>query len=184
MVMVGYRGQPDQTAEAIDGHGWLHTGDVGQLDDDGSLRIVDRKKELIINAAGKNMSPANIENTVKACSPLIGQAVAIADRRPYKTALLALDPDAAAAYAAQHGLEGVPLAELAADAGVLDAVAAAVEQANARLSRVEQIRRWRLLPEEWLPGGPELTPTSKLKRKPIAERYADEIEGMYADDRS
>jgi long-subunit acyl-CoA synthetase (AMP-forming) len=167
MVMPGYRADPDRTREAIDDDGWLRTGDVGSFDADGSLRIVDRKKELIVNAAGKNMSPANIENTIKSCSPLIGHAVAIGDRRPYNTALLVLDPDAAAGRRAD-------------DPEVLAAVAAAVQTANARLSRVEQIKRWTLLADEWLPGGPELTPTSKLKRKAIAERYAQEIERLYA----
>ena len=103
-VMAGYRNQPEKTAETIDPDGWLHTGDIGAFDEDGFLKIVDRKKELIINAAGKNMSPANIEQQLKTGSPLIGQAIAIGDRRPYNVALLVLDPDACAAFAAQHGL--------------------------------------------------------------------------------
>ena len=180
MVMAGYRGQPEQTAETIDPDGWLHTGDVGEMDEDGFVRIVDRKKELIVNAAGKNMSPVNIENAIKACSALIGQAVAIGDRRPYNIALLVLDPDAALQHAAENDLGDASVTDLARHPGVLESVGAAVERANAALSRVEQIKRWTLLPEEWLPGGPELTPTSKLKRKPIAELYASEIEALYA----
>jgi long-subunit acyl-CoA synthetase (AMP-forming) len=179
MVMLGYRGQPEQTAETIDPEGWLHTGDVGELDADGFVRIVDRKKELIVNAAGKNMSPVNIENAIKACSPLIGQAVAIGDRRPYNTALLVLDPDAATAFATEHGLAGASLRDVAAASVMLEAITQAVDEANARLSRVEQVKRWTLLSQEWLPGGDELTPTSKLKRKPIAERYATEIQALY-----
>jgi len=164
-IMRGYRGDPERTAEAIDPDGWLHTGDVGVLEDDGCLRIVDRKKELIINAAGKNMSPALIEGHLKTASPLIGQAMVIGDRRPYNVALLVLEPEASAS---------------ADDPAVLEAVGAAVEAANAKLSRVEQVKRWKLLPEEWLPGGEELTPTMKLKRKPIGAKYAAEIEALYA----
>jgi long-subunit acyl-CoA synthetase (AMP-forming) len=165
-VMRGYRGDPERTAETIDSDGWLHTGDVGVLEDDGCLRIVDRKKELIINAAGKNMSPALIEGHLKTASPLIGQAMVVGDRRPYNVALLVLEPEAGAD---------------ASDPAVLDAVAAAVAEANAKLSRVEQVKKWKLLDEEWLPGGDELTPTMKLKRKPIAAKYAAEIEALYAD---
>jgi long-chain acyl-CoA synthetase len=164
-VMRGYRGDPERTAEAIDADGWLHTGDVGVIEGDGCLRIVDRKKELIINAAGKNMSPALIEGHLKTASPLIGQAVVIGDRRPYNVALLVLEPEAGAQ---------------SDDPAVREAVGAAVVEANAKLSRVEQIKRWKLLDEEWLPGGDELTPTMKLKRKPIAEKYAAEIEALYA----
>jgi long-chain acyl-CoA synthetase len=168
MLMRGYRNRPDKTVEAVDADGWLHTGDVGVLDADGYLRIVDRKKELIINAAGKNMSPANIETTLKAASPLIGHACVIGDARPHNVALLTLEPEAAQAFTASHSEE-----ELRA------AVAAAVERANSRLSRVEQIKRYRLLEHDWLPGGVELTPTMKLKRRGIARRYAEEIEALY-----
>ena len=182
MVMKGYRGQPEKTAEAIDSEGWLHTGDVGELDEDGYLKIVDRKKELIISASGKNMSPANIEATIKVASPLIGQAVAIGDERPYNVALLVLDPDAVRLFAQQHGLEADSIERLAGEKAVLDEVAAAVERANARLARIEQIKRFELLPEEWQPGGDELTPTMKLKRRPIAHKYADRIEALYAEE--
>jgi long-chain acyl-CoA synthetase len=180
IVMAGYRGDAEKTAEAIDADGWMHTGDIAEIDGDGYVRIVDRKKELIINAAGKNMSPANIEARLKSSSPLIGQAVAIGDRRPYNVALLVLDPDVCAAFAAEHGLADGSPAALADDGRVQAAVAAAVEEANAHLSRVEQIKRFKILPEEWLPGGAELTPTMKLKRKPIGEKYAAEIESLYS----
>ncbi|HWP64957.1 MAG TPA: long-chain fatty acid--CoA ligase [Candidatus Limnocylindria bacterium] len=179
-IMVGYRNLPEKTAEAIDPEGWLATGDVGEIDEEGYLRIVDRKKELIINAAGKNMSPANIESTLKGVSPLIGQACVIGDARPYNTALIVLDPDYAKAWAGQHGLGDLPVSELARHPDVRAAVQAAVDAANQRLARVEQIKRFTLLPMEWLPGGEELTPTMKLKRKPIAQKYAAEIEAMYA----
>src|SRR5262245_1102699 len=180
VVIKGYRNLPEKTAETIDRDGWLATGDVGEIDADGYLRIVDRKKELIINSAGKNMSPANIESTLKGVSPLIGQVCVIGDARPFNTALIVLDPDYAPVWAAQHGVTAGTLAELAADAHVREAVQQAVEQANARLSRVEQIKCFHLVAGDWAAGGDELTPTMKLKRKPIAEKYAREIEALYA----
>jgi long-chain acyl-CoA synthetase len=164
IVMRGYRNQPEKTAETLDPEGWLQTGDVAQIDSDGFVTIVDRKKELIINAAGKNMSPANIEAALKASGPLIGQACVIGDRRPYNVALLTLDPE--------HGLDP-------RNPEVLTRVQAEVDAANARLSRVEQIKRFALLSDEWLPGGDELTPTMKLKRKPIGEKHAAAIEALY-----
>ncbi|HEY1597024.1 MAG TPA: long-chain fatty acid--CoA ligase [Thermoleophilaceae bacterium] len=179
VVMPGYRNAPDKTAEAIDSDGFLHTGDIGELDDDGYLKIVDRKKELIINAGGKNMSPANIEAKVKAAHPLIGQAVAIGDGRPYNVALITLDPDVAPAFAGQHGIEDTSFESLAAEQAVLDEVQKGVDAANEHLARVEQIKKFKLLPVDWEPGGDELTPTMKLKRKPIAEKYKGEIEALY-----
>jgi len=179
-IMVGYRNLPDKTAETFDGD-WLRTGDIGVLDDDGYLKIVDRKKELIINAAGKNMSPANIESHLKASSPLIGQAIAIGDGRPYNVALITLDPDFAPVFAQQNGIADVSLANLATEQSIFDEVARGVEAANAKLARVEQIRKFELLSEDWPPGGDELTPTMKLKRRPIDDKYAAEIAALYAD---
>jgi long-chain acyl-CoA synthetase len=179
-VMPGYRNMPDKTAEAIDTDGWLSSGDIGELDEDGYLKIVDRKKELIINAAGKNMSPANIEAKLKSSSPLIGQAIAIGDRRPYNVALVTLDPDFAPGWASKNRVEGDSLAALAANEQVIAAVQEGVDEANSKLSRVEQIKKFKLLETDWAPGGDELTPTMKLKRKPIADKYADEIEALYA----
>jgi long-chain acyl-CoA synthetase len=169
MIMTGYRNQPEKTREALDEDGWLHTGDVGEFDEDGYLKIVDRKKELIINAAGKNMSPANIEAKVKASSPLIGQAIAIGDGRPYNVALITLDPDVAPYFIEQNGREAVE-AE----------VQRGIDAANEHLARVEGIKKFKVLDEEWLPGGDELTPTMKLKRKPILEKYAAQIDELYA----
>jgi long-chain acyl-CoA synthetase len=178
-VMPGYRNMPEKTAETITGDGWLLTGDIGELDEDGYLKIVDRKKELIINAAGKNMSPANIESTLKAASPLIGQAVAIGNARPYNVALIVLDPDFAPVWAAQNGLEGKSIDDLASEPALIAAIQEGVDVANTRMSRVEQIKRFKVLPTEWAPGGDELTPTMKLKRRPIDEKYVDEIEALY-----
>jgi long-subunit acyl-CoA synthetase (AMP-forming) len=165
LLMAGYRNRPEATAEAIDADGWLHTGDIACIGADGHLRIVDRKKELLINSAGKNMSPANIEARLKEGSPLIGQACAIGNGRPYNVALIVLDPAVAASYATD--------AELQAE------VQAGVGRANARLARVEQIKRFAILTEEWLPDSVELTPTMKLKRRPIAQKYASQIEALY-----
>lgn len=159
VVMPGYRNLPDKTAEALDEEGWLHTGDVATIDADGYVTIVDRKKELIIDAGGKNMSPANIEAAIKGASPLIAHACVIGDRRPYVSALLVLEPD----FPRRDG-----------------DIEAAVAAANAHLSRPEQIKRYTVLTHDWLPGGEELTPTMKLKRRPIADKYAAEIEAMYS----
>ncbi len=178
-VMPGYRNLPEKTAETFD-DGWLLTGDIGELDADGYLKIVDRKKELIINAAGKNMSPANIESKLKAASPLIGQACTIGDGRPYNVALIVLDSDFAPVWAKQNGLDGKSVEELAGEEKLIAAVQAGVDEANSKMSRVEQIKKFTILPAEWMPGGDELTPTMKLKRRPISEKYEAEIEELYA----
>ncbi|MET8422413.1 long-chain fatty acid--CoA ligase [Nocardia sp. NPDC004860] len=179
LVMRGYRHDPEQTAAAIDPEGWLHTGDIGSIDADGYVRILDRKKELIINAAGKNMSPSNIEGAVRVSCPLVQAVMAVGDNRRYVTALLTLDPDACAAYARRHGLPDSVPAVLAEHPGVLAEIECGMRAANARLSRVEQIKRYRVLPVTWEPGGDELTPKMSLRRKPIAEKYAAEIDALY-----
>jgi long-subunit acyl-CoA synthetase (AMP-forming) len=179
VVMLGYRNLPEKTAEAFTEDGWLRTGDIGSFDEDGYLSIIDRKKELIISAAGKNMSPANIEATLKSGSPLIGQACCIGDRRPYNTALVVLDADFAPAWAAQQGIEDTTLESLARDERMRAAVQAGVDAANEKLAKVEQIKRFEIVQGDWLPGGDELTPTMKLKRKPIAEKYAGAIDALY-----
>lgn len=180
LVMKGYRKEPAKTAEAIDADGWLHTGDILEADAQGYLRVVDRKKELIINAAGKNMSPANIENSILAACPMVGVMITIGDGRPYNTALMVFDADSVGPYAAQRGLPDASPAALAADPEVVAQIAAGVAAGNAKLSRVEQIKRFRILPTLWEPGGDEITLTMKLKRKPIMAKYAEEIEELYA----
>ena len=164
LLMKGYRGDPERTAEAIDAAGWLHTGDIASIDAEGYVRIVDRKKEIIINSAGKNMSPANIELKLRASSPLIAQAVCVGDRRPYNVALITLDRELRAGQALD---------------ALRPAIEAAVASANAQLSRVEQIKRFAIVDTEWLPGGDELTPTMKLRRRTILEKYAANIERLY-----
>jgi long-subunit acyl-CoA synthetase (AMP-forming) len=163
VVMRGYRNRPDATAEAIDADGWLHSGDIGVVDEDGYLKIVDRIKELIISAAGKNMSPANIEATLKSAGSAIGCVCAVGDGRPYNVALVTLDP-------AVNQTLADPEAE----------VAAQIARGNERLARVEQIKKFKILDGEWVADGDELTPTMKLKRGPIAAKYAAEIEALYS----
>jgi long-subunit acyl-CoA synthetase (AMP-forming) len=180
VVMLGYRNLPEKTAEAFTEDGWLRTGDIGVFDEDGYLTIVDRKKELIISAGGKNMSPANIEAAVKTSSPLIGQACCIGDMRPYNTALIVLDADFAPAWAVKHGIEQTTLEALADDERVRAEIQKGVDVANGKLARVEQIKKFTIVSGDWLPGGDELTPTMKLKRRPIAEKYSEAIEAMYA----
>jgi long-subunit acyl-CoA synthetase (AMP-forming) len=182
VVMAGYRNNPEKTKETMTADGWLMTGDIGEFDEDGYLKIVDRKKELIINAAGKNMSPANIESHLKSAGPLIGQAIAVGDQRPFNVALLTLDPDNLPAFLKQAGIDGDPtdLDSLVENEKVIEAVQKEVDAANEHMARVEQIKKFKILPTEWEPGGDELTPTMKLKRKPISEKYKDEIEALYA----
>ncbi len=180
IVMRGYRDQPDKTAEAIGADGWLHTGDIGTIDSQGFVTIVDRKKELLVNEAGKNLSPTNIEMAIQAASPLIDQVVAFGDARPYVTALVVLDQDAAAVQAAALGMADSSAAAFAQRREAREMLAAAVLEGNGKLSRVEQIKRFLIVGTPWEPGGDELTPTMKLKRRPIAEKYSAEIDKLYA----
>ncbi|GAA3265873.1 AMP-dependent synthetase/ligase [Streptomyces lavendulae] len=177
-VFDGYL-RPDGTVEsAHDAEGWFPTGDVGRLDEDGFLWLTDRKKELIITSTGKNVSPALVENTVKE-HPLIGQALVHGDGRSYLVALLVLDPELAPAWAAARGIGTASLAELAGHPAVLEETARAVAAANARLNRTEQIKRYRLLAEEWGPQTGELTPSLKLRRRVVREKYGPLIEELY-----
>jgi long-chain acyl-CoA synthetase len=169
MVMAGYRGKPELTAAAFDEDGWLRTGDIFTTDEVGYFRIIDRKREIIVTSAGKNVSPVHVENTISAASPLVGSVVCIGDARPYCTALVALEPEASA---------GLTRAEIA------DSLKAAIRQANTELNDAEQIRRFAIVDGTWLPGGDELTPTMKLKRKPIAVKYAALIDALYGGDDS
>ena len=174
----GYLNLPERTAELIDADGWLHTGDIGSLDPDGFLSVIDRKKELIITSGGENISPAAIENLLVA-HPLIGQALSFGDGQPYVVALLTLDGDVAPAWARAHGIEASSLAQLAEEPAVLGAVGEAVATANQHLARVQQVKKWRLLPVEWTAESEELTPTLKLKRRVVHAKYADVIDALY-----
>jgi long-subunit acyl-CoA synthetase (AMP-forming) len=176
----GYLNLPEQTTALLDPDGWLHTGDIGTIDEDGFVSVVDRKKELIITSGGENISPAAVENALVA-HPLIGQALAFGDRRKFVVALLTLDGEVAPAWARSRGIEATSLAKLAGHPVVLEAVTEAVAAANEQLARVQQVKRWHLLPVEWTSESEELTPTFKLKRRIIHSKYADVIDSLYAD---
>ncbi len=178
-VFVGYLDDPEKTAETVDEDGWLHSGDIGEIDDEGYLRIVDRKKELIITAGGKNISPANLEAELKSI-PLVAQAAVIGDNRPFVSALLVLDAEVAPGWAARHGIQYSSLDELAAHPQVQAAIADGVEQAMAGFNNAERVKKWKLLTEEWLPDTELLTPTFKLKRRGINSAFEQEIEELYS----
>jgi long-subunit acyl-CoA synthetase (AMP-forming) len=181
LVCMGYLRPDGSVEDQTDADGWLATGDVGVLDEDGYLSITDRKKELIITSGGKNIPPARIENLLRA-HPLIAQAVAIGDRRPYVTALIALDPESVPIWAKQHGIdaaEPTDLAAYAAHPAVLAEIEKAVGAANTQLARVEQVKRFTILPAAWSPESGELTPTLKLRRRIINDRYGSEIDKLY-----
>ena len=148
------------------------------LDDEGYLRIVDRKKELIITAGGKNVSPANLEGSLKAL-PLVGQACVVGDRRPFIGALLVLDPEVAPAWAKAHGVDDLSLPALAAHPDVVAEVERGVEEAMAGFNQAERVKKFVLLGDEWLPDSDELTPTMKLKRRGVHAKYEKEIESLY-----
>jgi long-subunit acyl-CoA synthetase (AMP-forming) len=178
-VMRGYRGLAEATAEALDSDGWLHTGDVGAFDEEGYLSVVDRKKDLIINSAGKNMAPALIQGELLKAGRLIGAAVAVGDGRPYNVALLVIDRDALAEFCGERGIPSAPVVELVEHQAVVAEIASGVEAANQNLSRVEQIKKFKVLIDEWVPGGEELTATMKLRRTGVTKRYASEIDALY-----
>ena len=180
-VFPGYLNDPEKTAEAIDEEGWFHTGDIGELDDDGYLKIIDRKKELIITAGGKNISPANLEGSLKMI-PLVGQACAIGDQKPFVAALVVLDPDAAAAWAAKHGLTGddASLASLANNPDVIAEIDAGLAEAMSKYNNAESVKKVKVLADEWMPDSELLTPTSKLKRRGVMSIFAKEIDALYA----
>jgi len=177
-VFRGYLNAPEKTAEVLDADGWFHSGDIGVLDDEGYLKIVDRKKELIITAGGKNISPANLEAALKSF-PLIGQACVIGDQKPFISALVVLDPDVTPVWARERGIEETVLGELADHPEVLSEVERCIAEANRQFSKVEQVKKFTLLGEEWMPDSELLTPTMKLKRRGVLTRYSVEIETMY-----
>ena len=179
-VMAGYYRDPEMTAAAIDDEGWMHSGDVGSVDERGEFQILDRKKELIITSSGKNISPANIEALLKH-HPLIGQACVIGDGRHYLTALLVLDQEVVPAWARAHGIENPSAETLATDPILLEEVGRAVGEVNRHLSRIESIKKFRVLPVEWTVDSEELTPTLKMKRRVVNEKYRAEIDAMYAE---
>ncbi|MER6990664.1 AMP-dependent synthetase/ligase [Saccharopolyspora hirsuta] len=179
LVCAGYLEPDGAIRPATDADGWLRTGDVGTVDADGYLSITDRKKELIITDGGKNIAPTLVESALRA-HPLLGHALVFGDRRPYLVALLVLDEDAAPKWARERGIAFGSLRELAEHPAVQSEVAAAVAAANDRLNRPEQVKRYRVLAHSWGVEGGELTPTLKLKRRVIHEKYADVIDQLYS----
>ncbi len=179
-MFEGYLGLADKTAETIDDDGWVHTGDIGVIDDDGYLKIIDRKKELIITAGGKNISPANLEAALKMI-PLVGQACAVGEQKPFVAALVVLDPDASAAWAAEHGLSGddATMEALAENPAVIAEVEAGLAEAMADFNNAESVKKVKVLGQEWMPDSDLLTPTSKLKRRGILTTFAAEIDELY-----
>ncbi|MFL6205391.1 MAG: AMP-dependent synthetase/ligase [Acidimicrobiales bacterium] len=178
-VFQGYLDEPEKTAEALDADGTLHSGDIGEFDDEGYLRIIDRKKELIITAGGKNISPSNLEAALKLI-PLVAQACAIGDQKPFVSALVVLDAEVAPVWAKEHGIDGASLAELAEHPDVVAEVERGVHEVMAGFNNAERVKKVKILHDEWLPDSEELTPTSKLKRRGIHAKYAEEIDELYA----
>jgi long-subunit acyl-CoA synthetase (AMP-forming) len=178
-VMSGYHQDPASTYRAIDAEGWLRTGDLGEIDAEGGLRIVGRKSEMIITDEGDNISPAIIENSITAASFLIGHVMVIGEQRPYLTALITLDEDAIAADARLAQVEPATLDVLCERPGIREAVSEAVRTANCAVSGPEQVRRFVLLDHVWRPGSAEVTPKSSLRRQAIEQNYAAEIESLY-----
>ena len=177
-IMQGYYNLPDATAEAIDSDGWFHTGDIGQIDDEGFLSITDRKKEIIVNAYGKNVPPAKVENALKT-SRYISQAVAIGDKRKFIAALLVPDFEALASWAGSEGIDTGDREAFLHDDRVEAMFEREVAEANEKLAHYEEVRAWHLLPEEFSIEGGELTPTQKVKRRVVDEKYRAEIDSMY-----
>jgi long-chain acyl-CoA synthetase len=175
----GYLNDPDKTAEVVTTDGWIRSGDLGRLDDDGYLELVGRKKELIVTAGGKNVSPAPLENALME-HPVVSQAVAVGDGQRFIAALVLLDPDEAAQWAKAHDIDATELTELACDPTLRQAVEDHINDINNRFSRVEQIKKFCLLDVEWTPDSDELTPTMKVKRGAVYRKYADQIDDMYA----
>ena len=178
-VFKGYYNNPAATAEAFTEDGFFRTGDVGELDARGYIKITDRKKDIIVTAGGKNVAPQALEERLKS-DPLISQAVVIGDRRPYLVALVTLDPETLPKWAAEQSIAYTDLAELSAHPRVLEAVASAVGRVNADLSRVEGIKKWTVLPRDFTLDAEEITPSLKVRRKVIIDKYSADIDRMYA----
>ena len=178
-IFRGYRNNPDATAEVIDADGWFHSGDIGELDSDGFLRITGRKKDILVTAGGKNVAPAVLEDRIRA-HYLVSQCMVVGDGRPYIAALVTLDPEALPAWAEQHGKTGVAMAELADDPVLLAEIQAAVDEANKAVSRAESIRKFMIVENDWTEDSGHLTPSMKLKRVAVIKDHAGEIEQLYA----
>jgi long-chain acyl-CoA synthetase len=179
VVTAGYYKLPDDSAETFDPEGWLRSGDLGRFDEDGFLHIVGRKKDIIINAAGKNIAPAKLETAMKN-HPLVAQACMVGDGRPYMSMLLAIDPEEAPGWAAKNGVTFTDLASFSQLPEVRAELQKALDLANQEVSRVEQIKKFTIVSDVWTPDSGEITPSLKLKRNVVLDRYRGSIEEMYA----
>ena len=177
-VFKGYYKDPEATAAVLSDDGWLRTGDVGEIDEDGFLKITDRKKDILVTAGGKNVAPQNIENELKT-SKWISQALVVGDRRPYIAALITLDETEIRGWAEEQGLDG-DIATLSASPEVRDLVQAVVDDANRDRSRYEQVKRFVILPRDFTPEAGEITPTLKLRRRAVLEHFEAQVDELYA----
>jgi len=180
VVTAGYYRMPQETSSTFSEDGWLYSGDLGEWDDAGNLKVVGRKKEIIITAGGKNVAPAKLENLINKHS-LVSQACVVGDGRRYLTLLVALDPDMAPGWAQSQGIEYQSFEDFSRSPRVLEEVQRIVESANENVARVEQARKWFVTPDPWSPETGELTPSLKMKRRVVLERYSVEIEDLYED---
>jgi long-chain acyl-CoA synthetase len=178
VITAGYYQAPQETTEAFDSEGWLHSGDLGRFDDDGFLFIVGRKKEIIINAAGKNIAPARLETALKNHA-LVAQACMIGDGRQYLSMIIALDAEEAPVWAAKHGVTYTDLGGFSQLPEVRAELQSALDAANQEVSRVEQVKKFVIVPDAWTPDSGEITPSLKLKRRVVLEKYSSDIESMY-----
>jgi long-chain acyl-CoA synthetase len=177
-VFMGYLNLPEKTAETIDADGWLHTGDVGTVDDEGFYRITDRMKDIIITAGGKNITPSEWENELK-FSPYVTDAVVIGDRRPYLSVIIMIDLENVEKFAQDHDVPFSNYASLTRAPEVLARIQEEIDTVNKKFARVEQIKQFRLLDTQLTAEDDELTPTMKLKRKFVEQKYSEMIESMY-----
>ena len=178
-VTKGYYKLDQETRETYDEEGWLHTGDLARIDEDGFVWIVGRKKEIIITAAGKNVAPAKLE-TALGNHPIISKACMIGDQRKFLSVVVALDAEEAPAWAEANGIEFTDLASFSELPEVHEEISKAISEANESVAKVEQIKKWVIVPDEWTPESGEVTPSLKLKRRIVLDRYAEDIETMYA----
>jgi long-chain acyl-CoA synthetase len=179
-LFMGYLNQPQKTAETVDVRGWLHTGDVGAMDNEGFVKITDRMKDIIITSGGKNITPSEIENQLK-FSPYVSDAVVIGDKRPYLTCLVMIDQENVEKYAQDHDIPFTNYASLCRAPEIQDLIQREIEAVNANVARVETIKKFFLIERQLTPEDEELTPTMKLKRNFVNKRYAAEIDAMYRD---
>jgi long-chain acyl-CoA synthetase len=179
VITDGYYKLPVDTVETFDAEGWLHSGDLARIDDDGFVWIVGRKKEIIITAGGKNIAPAKLE-TILGNHPLISKACMVGDGRKFLAMIIAIDHEEAPSWAEANGLVYEDLAAFSSLPEVRAEVERAVDEANQSVSSVEQVKKWIIVPDEWTPDSGEVTPSLKLKRKVVLEKYSEEIEGLYA----